>query len=107
MIRTSATLRSGALAAALALAPLPGLAALSGFYDSAAQIQVILDSAELADALSQLPIDEIEFDEIRRDGLIEWNVGSQRCDVDVFLRAIPPEGPGATRYEIERISRCD
>ena len=94
------------LALCLGAAPQISLAAVSGFYDSAEQIQTILSSAELADQLKQQPIESLEFDGAASDGTLEWEVETEACDLSVYLRAVPPAGVGKTTYEMARIGDC-
>lgn len=82
-------------------------AALSGFYDSAEQIQLILGSAEIADALKQAPIGHIANTGTRDDGAIEWEVRTQDCDLKVYLTSTPPQSPGKTTYAIADIGTCE
>lgn len=93
--------------AGLILSAMPASAALSGYYDSAEQIGVILASPQVADALRQLPVKKLERERTTADGLLEWDVESRDCDLSVFLRAVPPAGAGKTGYEIASIGRCD
>lgn len=82
-------------------------AALSGFYDSAEQINTILESQDVADRLRQAPIGHIANTGTRADGAKEWEIRSQDCDLKVYLTAIPPQGPGKTTYAIADIGTCD
>mgnify|MGYP001229673958 CR=1 FL=1 len=95
------------LAPALVIAATPSLAALSGFYDSQEQIQAIFASPEVADALHQMPVEELKFEGERKDGLIKWEVESRDCDMDVYLKPMPPAGVGKTTYAVAKVSRCD
>jgi hypothetical protein len=94
------------LALCLGTVPQISHAALSGYHDSAEQIQAILASPELADRLKQQPIESLEFDGSASDGTLEWEIETQDCDAHVYLRAIPPAGVGKTTYEVARISDC-
>lgn len=93
-------------AAALALLATPASAALSGFHDSAEQITAILQSAEVADALRQAPIESIEREGSRSDGAIKWEVETEACDLDVYLTPIKPDGVGKTTYQVEVNDLC-
>lgn len=85
----------------------PAGAALSGFHDSAAQITTILESAEVADALRQAPIESLENEGVRRGGAIKWEIETERCDLTVYLHPVPPVGVGKTTYEIELKGACE
>ena len=91
---------------ALVLAAAPAEAALSGFYDSAEQINIILASAEVADALRQAPIGHVANTGTRKDGAHEWQVRTQECDLTVYLKPVPPQGVGKTTYELELGNGC-
>lgn len=98
-----------AVVAALAGAMLaaPAHAALSGFHDSAEQIRTILESAEVADALHQAPIESLEHEGVREDGAIRWEIETRRCDLTVYLRPVPPAGVGKTTYRVEVTNACE
>lgn len=89
------------------LAAAPANAAVSGFYDSAEQISVILGSNQVADKVRQLPIKDLSFEGQRQNGTLKWEVETEHCEVDVFLRAIPPAALGKTTYEIAEVRDCD
>lgn len=89
------------------LAAGPSHAAVSGFYDSAEQISTILGSGAVADKLRQMPVKELSFDGERHNGLLKWEIDTDRCDVDVFLKPVPPAGVGKTTYEVAEIRDCD
>ena len=91
---------------ALALATMPAQAALSDFYDSAEQIDTILSSEAVADALRRAPIGHIANTGTRADGAREWQVRTQECDLTVYLKPAPPEGVGKTAYELELGEAC-
>lgn len=93
--------------AVFALAPLPAHAALSPFYDSVEQIETILASSEVADALRQAPLRGLENTGTRSDGASEWTVRTQACDLVVYLIAQPPDGPGMTTYTLDAPNTCD
>lgn len=93
-------------AATLLLASTPAHAALSGFYDSAEQIKTIIESAEVADALRQLPIESLEREGVRGDGAIRWEIEAEGCDLTVHLRPALPAGVGMTTYDIEVGRTC-
>lgn len=82
-------------------------AAVSGFYDSAARIEAILASTEVADALRQAPIRSVEEDEMAKGGDSVWVVRSQDCDLQVTLRATPPAGVGKTKWVVESVGGCE
>ena len=94
------------LAAALTL-PAAAHAAVSGFHDSAEQIATLLRSEAVADALRQMPVTQIEFERIRPDGVLVWEIEGAGCSVDVRLQPVPPQGPGKTTYDIAGIGPCD
>lgn len=84
----------------------PASAALSGFYNSAEQINQILSSSEVADALRQAPIGMITNSGTRKDGAIEWTITTQRCDLKVYLKPQPPKGVGKTTYALDKVKPC-
>lgn len=94
------------LALALPLAVAPAQAALSGFYDSAEQINTILSSKAVADALYQAQIAHVANTGTRADGAHEWQVKTQGCDLIIYLKPVPPQGLGKTTYEIELGNAC-
>ncbi|MBB4103800.1 hypothetical protein [Allorhizobium borbori] len=91
---------------AVTLAVVPAHAALSGFYDSAEQIGVILSSAAVANALHQAPVGTISNTGTRKDGAREWTVRVQDCDLKVYLVPVMPNGVGKTTYKIEIPGVC-
>jgi hypothetical protein len=93
--------------AVLALAPAPAFAALSPFYDSVEQIETILASAAVADALRQAPLRGLENTGTRDDGAREWTLRTPECDLVVYLIAVPPDGPGMTTYTVDAPEACD
>ena len=95
------------LVPALALAATPSLAALSGFYDSQEQIQAIFASPDVADALRQMPVEELKSEGEHKDGLIKWEVEIRECDMDVYLKPTAPAGVAKTTYTVAKLSRCD
>lgn len=99
-------LRPALTLAVLGLAA-PASAALSGFHDSAEQIQTILGNEQVANVLGQRPIKGLDFEGVRRDGGLEWEVDTDGCDLTVFLIPQPPAGPGKTTYTLETNGRCD
>ena len=96
-----------ATAALLLLTPTSAFAALSGFYDSAEQIDTILGSTEVGDALRQAPIGQIGNTGTRADGANEWTIRTQDCDLVVYLVPKPPEGPGMTTYSLDLPNTCE
>jgi hypothetical protein len=92
---------------ALTLMASPSQAALSGFYDSAEQINLILTSSEVADALRQAPIGLISNSGTRDDGANEWTITVQECDLIVYLKPVAPQGPGKTTYQLEVPEACE
>lgn len=90
----------------LASAAAPAQAALSGFHDSAEQINTILTSTAVADALRQAPIGHIANTGTRADGALEWQVRTQECDLTVYLRRVVPHAIGKSRYELELGDGC-
>lgn len=101
-------LRSTLVAASLFIAP-PAMAALSGWYDSAAKIGAILGDARIADLLRQAPVRSVENTGTTPDGHDEWTVRTQDCDLKVKVIAHPPEDGmvGMTTYGVEPIGSCD
>lgn len=102
-----APMKSIANAILIATLAFPAHAALSGFHDSAEQITAILESPEIADAVHQAPIESLENEGVREDGAIKWEIETQRCDLTVYLRPVPPSGVGKTTYRVEAINRCE
>ncbi len=84
----------------------PASAALSGFYDSAEQIQTIMSDEGVANALRQFPVEGLDFEGTRSDGALEWEIDSRDCDLTVFLIPHPPGMPGKTTYTLETDGRC-
>ncbi len=91
----------------LMLLALPAEAALSGYYDSAEQIQTILADEKVADALHQAPIGAVSNTGTREDGAKEWTIRVQECDLKVYLKPIPPGMPGKTTYEVDIPGACE
>lgn len=91
----------------MALAAAPANAALSGFYDSAEQIKVILSSSEVADAARQVPIEAMTRIGSRDDGAQEWSIKTQACTLKVYLKPIATAGPGKTTYQLAGPVTCD
>lgn len=69
---------------------------MSGFHDSAEQINTILSSAAVADALRQAPIGHVANTGTRSDGAHEWQVKTQECDLAIYLNPVPSKGVGKT-----------
>lgn len=92
--------------ATLALLAAPASAALSGYHDSAEQIITIVQSAEVADALRQAPIESIDRKGSRSDGAIKWEVETSDCDLDVYLTPVKVDGAGKTTYQVEVNDLC-
>ena len=88
------------------LAAAPANAALSGFYDSAEQIGVILSSGKVADAVRQAPVEALTHSGTRKDGAREWTVRVHNCSLKVYLVAVPPKGLGKTTYQLEIPGQC-
>ncbi|MBB4067229.1 hypothetical protein [Gellertiella hungarica] len=95
------------LSLSILLIALPAEAAVSGFYDSAEQIGLILSSEAVADAVHQAPIGSISNTGTRKDGANEWTVRVQECDLKVYLKPVLPNGPGKTTYELEAPGACE
>jgi hypothetical protein len=89
-----------------ALAATPGMAMLSGYYDSAEKITAILQSEAVADALHQAPIGSISNTGTAADGADEWTVRVQECDLVVRVIGHPPAGVGKTTYTVEVTTPC-
>lgn len=85
----------------------PAHAAVSGFYDSAEKIGMILGSNLVADALRQAPIWSITNTGTRKDGAGEWLVRTQECDLKLYLVPVLPNGPGKTTYTLEPPGQCE
>lgn len=87
----------------------PALAALPPFYDSGRQIEVLLDSGEIADKLRIAPVEAIEALGDNAAGNPEWRVKSRDCSLTAEIRAIPlPQGlAGAASYELVRVGDCE
>lgn len=86
----------------------PAVAAVSGFYDSADQINTILHNGEVADAIRQAPIIEVSRSPKKSaDGFVRWNLRTEGCSVEVALVALPPRGVGKTRYEVRNVGKCN
>lgn len=85
--------------AALAASTLPLKAALPPIHDRMKQFAAVVDTAGVADALSQYGL----VDRIEQTDDLEFRVYSGKCHVTVTLTAIPPAGGmmGPTRYEGE------
>jgi hypothetical protein len=96
-----------ALGAALMLASTTAQAALSGYYDSAAQIALILESEAVANAVHQAPIGHVANTGTRKDGAKEWEVRTQDCDLLVYLIPVPPQMPGPTTYILDLPKACE
>lgn len=84
----------------------PAEAALSGWHDSGAKISAILSDSATADLHGQMHLRRVENTATTKAGDDIWEVESQHCVMSVTLRAIPPAGPGATRYEVRDRSAC-
>lgn len=85
----------------------PAVAAVSGFYDSNAQIEAIMQSGQVADAVKQLPLRSLARAGSRKDdGALRWRVRSDRCTLVVYLSAIPPQGVGKTTYDVKEVGAC-
>lgn len=81
----------------------PAAAAVSGFYDSASQIEAVMQSGEVADAVNQLPLQSI----VRADdGALRWQVRTERCALIVQLGANAPQGIGKTTYAVKEVGTC-
>lgn len=91
----------------LALLAMPAQAALSGFYDSAEQIQTLLTDEKVADALHQAPIGAISNSGTRKDGAREWTIRVQECDLKVYLKPTASGMPGKTTYEVDIPRPCE
>lgn len=98
-----------ALSAALALSATPALAALSGYYDSAAKIAAIFANESIGDELRQAPVRSVENTGTTPDGQDEWTIRTQDCDLKVKVTAQPPEDGmvGMTTYSAEPLGSCD
>lgn len=85
------------------------LAALPPYYDSGRQLDVILSSGEVADAVRIAPIEGLDRLEESAGGAIQWRVRTRDCAVTVEIKAIPlPQGMvGAVNYEVVRVSPCE
>lgn len=90
-----------ALAAALGGTTTP--ASADRFEDSAQQIDAILRSDQVADAVDHAPIGHMANVGTRKDGAAEWEVRVQHCDLVVFL--IPVAGGSSYRIDLPRECR--
>lgn len=106
-MKTTATATAITIVLPVIFAALPSNAALSGFYDSGEQINLILSSREVADAVRQAPIGAISNTGTRKDGAHEWTIRVQECDLKVYLTPIPPKGTGKTTYELDATGKCE
>lgn len=94
------------LAAVSLLAALPAQAALSGFYDSAAQIAVITADPLVADAVKQLPIEEISRTRTHEDGRVDWRIRTLRCTVTAQLEPRRRSTIGPVNWVLRSVSPC-
>lgn len=99
-------MRRAALLALLSLSAAPAEAALSGYYDSAEQISMILSSPAVADAVHQAPIEGLTRGKNRKDGAFEWTVRTGRCTLKVYLTPVVPDYPGKTTYRLDPPRSC-
>ena len=99
-------MRRAALFVLLSLGAVPAEAALSGYYDSAEQINMILSNAAIADAVHQAPIDGLTRGKARKDGAFEWIVRTGRCTLKVYLTPVVPDYPGKTTYRVDPPGAC-
>jgi hypothetical protein len=82
-------------------------AAVSGFYDSAAQIEAIMQNGQVADVVKQLPLRSIARAGSRKDdGTLRWRVRTDRCTLVIYLSANLPQGVGKTTYEVKEVGAC-
>ncbi|MCO5089885.1 hypothetical protein [Bosea sp. (in: a-proteobacteria)] len=85
----------------------PAAAAVSGFYDSAAQLEAIMQSSQVADVVKQLPLRSIARAGSRKDdGTLRWRVRTDRCTLVIYLSANLPQGVGKTTYEVKEVGAC-
>ncbi|WP_322865378.1 hypothetical protein U5922_003710 [Aquicoccus sp. G2-2] len=98
-------LRPLCLVAALAL---PGIAnaALPPYWDRIEQIEAILQSPALSDALHREPIKHLSLEGSRSDGALIWRLESETCTLILHLIPVPPTQPGPTRYKLEPPAAC-
>lgn len=94
-----------AIALSLTLAA-PAHAALSGFYDSGAQISVILQSGLVADALHQAPIEQITRGQSWSDGRQNWRLRTQRCVATVQLEPKKRSTIGPVSWVVRSVGAC-
>lgn len=109
MSKSFAGLALGLMLAAPSLAvPSLGLAAVSGFYDSAAQIDAIMSDVAVADALHQAPVTMLMLADPTESGAQIWEVTSANCSLKVQVDATPPaEGMvGRNSYQVKVIEAC-
>lgn len=88
---------------------LPGIAnaALPPYWDRIEQIEAILQSPALSDALHRAPIKSLSLEGTRDDGALIWRLESEACTLTLHLVPIPPAQPGPTRYKLEPPAPCD
>ncbi|WP_157969766.1 hypothetical protein [Pseudomonas huaxiensis] len=95
------------LCAVTGLVCAPAQAALSGYYDSVEQIQVVLQDMRVIDALKQMPIESIERQRDQADDTTRhWRIRSRDCELHVLLESRPPPGVGKTTYLVKHIDGC-
>lgn len=87
-----------AFALVTALMSVNAHAALSGYYDSAKKIETVMSNSTVANSLRQAAIKKIEV-----NGL-NVTIETDSCTRGVTLIAIPPQGLGATQYEVESLT---
>jgi hypothetical protein len=88
---------------------LPGIAnaALPPYWDRIEQIEAILQSPALSEALHRAPIKSLSLEGTRDDGALIWQLESDTCTLTLHLVPIPPAQPGPTRYKLEPPAPCD
>ncbi len=95
------------IAAILALTlAAPAQAALSGFYDSGAQIGVILQSGLVADALHQAPVEQITRGQSWPNGRQDWRLRTQRCALTVQLEPRKRSTIGPVSWVVRSVGAC-
>ena len=93
------------------MASTPVLAKVTGFHDSAAQINTILSSAIVSRALDNQAIVSLDAMGFREDMARVWRISTETCDIRVALLPISPKQRGITSgitYTVEEpIQACD
>lgn len=109
MSKSFAGLALGLALSVLSLAvPSSSLAAVSGFHDSAAQVDAIMSDAAVADALHQAPVTMLMLADPTESGAQIWEVTSADCTLKVQVDVTPPASGmvGRNSYQVKVIEAC-